>query len=155
MRNIKDRLKYLEIENLSHLRLQQRSEKAPFDDKNWRESYYFNATDEKNQMSLITTIGFLPNKKRSSGFVFILHKGKIALVNLLVSRDLNLYETDRFHIKKLSYRVEGIDWRLGYSSRNCSFDITYRPSNEFYSYPKDVGNFKSLFSEHIEQAGSF
>jgi hypothetical protein len=152
---IKDKLKYLEIENLSHLLLQKRSRKAPFNDKNWRESYYFNTTDEKNQVSVITTIGILPNKNRSSGFVVIIDKGKIAAAKLLISRDIKRYETDRFLLKKLSYRVEGIDWRIGYSSRNCIFDLLFRPLNEFYAYQKDAGDFSSLFSQHIEQAGFF
>jgi len=104
---------------------------------------------------LITTIGILPNKKRSSGFVIIIHKGKIALAKLLVSRDIKLHETDRFSLKNLSYNIEGIDWRIGYSSKNCTLDILFRPLNEFYSYPKDAQNVGSLFSEHIEQAGKF
>lgn len=155
--DIKERpkLKYLELEDLSHLLLLRRSNKDPFNSKNWRESYYFNVTDKKNQLSLITTIGILPNKKRSSGFVIILHKGKIALTKLLVSRDIKWHGTDRFSLKKLSYKVEGIDWRIGYGSKNCTFDILFRPLNEYYSYPRDTGNFSSLFSEHIEQAGSF
>jgi hypothetical protein len=150
--------KYLEIEDLSHLLLQRRSNKDPFNSKDWRESYYFNATDKKNQLSLITTMGIMPNKKRSSGFVIILHKGKIALAKLLVSRDIRWHETDSFNLKKLSYKIEGIDWRIGYGSKNCTFDILFRPLNEFYSYPKEkrnAGNFSSLFSEHIEQAGWF
>jgi hypothetical protein len=152
---IKEKLKYIEIENLSHLLLQKRSKKAPFNHKNWRESYYFNATDEKNQLSLITTIGILPNKRRSSGFVIIIHKGKISFAKLLISRDIKRYGTDEFILKKLSYNIEGIDWRLGYSWKKCTFDLLFRPLNEFYSYPKDTGNFNSLFSEHIEQSGTF
>jgi hypothetical protein len=153
--DIKEELKYLELEDLSHLLLQRRSNKHPYNNKNWRESYYFNVTDKKNQLSLITTIGILPNKKRSEGFVIILHKGKIALTKLLISRDIKWHETDRFSLKKLSFKIEGIDWRLGYSSKNCTFNILFQPLNEYHNYPKNSGDFTSLFSEHIEQAGWF
>lgn len=160
MEDIKERLEYLEIENLSHLLLQKRSKKAPFNDKNWRESYYFNVTDEKNKLSLITTIGILPNKRRCTGFVIIIHKGKIVYSKLLFSRDIKLHETDNFNLKRLSYQVEGIDWHLDYGSKKCSFDMVFRPINEFYSYinesdERGFGNFARLFSQHIEQAGTF
>jgi hypothetical protein len=158
--DIKEGLKYLEIENLSHLLLQRRSKKAPFNNKNWRESYYFNTTDEKKQLSLITTIGILPNKKRSSGFVIIIHKGKIALAKLLITRDIKWHESDRFGIAGLSYRLEGIDWRLRYRSKGCNFDMLFRPVNEFYSYNKknnqgNYGNSRMLFSQHIGEESAF
>jgi hypothetical protein len=159
---IKDRkeLKYLEIRDLSHLLLQKRSRRAPFTHRNWRESYYFNATDEKNRLSIITTIGILPNKGRSSGFVIVIHNGRVALAKLLITRDLNWHETDRFAIKELSYKVEGIDWRLGYNSKNCSYNLLFRPVNEFYSYHNENDQRKHnhsqmLFTQHIEQAGTF
>jgi hypothetical protein len=153
-------LSYLEIQDLSHLLLQKRSNNSPFTHKNWRESFYFNATDDKNKLSLITTIGILPNKRRSSGFVIIIHKGRIALAKLLITRDIRWHETDRCGIRGLSYNVEGIDWRLGYRSKRCNFDILFRPVNKFYSYNKDEnqgnrGNSRMLFSQHIEQAGIF
>jgi hypothetical protein len=152
---IKERLKYLEMADLSHLLLQKRSQKAPFTNRNWRESYYFNTTDEKNQISLITTIGILPNKGRSSGFVIVIHKGRIVVAKLLLSRGIDLHNTDRFDLGRLTYRIEGIDWRLGYDSKKCSFDLTFRPLNEFYHYPKGSENFDFLFTDHVEQAGIF
>jgi hypothetical protein len=57
------RLSYIEIDNLSHLLKQRRSLTGEYTQKNWRESYYFNATDEKTGLSLITTIGIVPNKR--------------------------------------------------------------------------------------------
>ncbi len=153
-------LGYIEIDRLSHLLLQQRSRSGEYRDSNWRESYYFNVTDEKKQLSLITTIGILPNRRRCSGFVIILHKGKIEVAKLLFSKDIRWHETHRFCLGELSYRVEGIDWRLRYRSKKCSFDMLFRPVNEFYSYHKEgdekgPGNFERLFSQHIEQAGLF
>jgi hypothetical protein len=160
--NIKERkdLKYLELQDLSHLLLQKRTKSSPFTHKNWRESYYFNTTDVKKQLSLITTIGILPNKKRSSGFVIIIHKGEIVHAKLLITRDIKLAERDRFAIRGLSYNVEGIDWHLGYKSKRCNFDMLFRPLNELYCYNKendhgDRGNSGMLFSQHIEQAGIF
>ncbi|UCF07359.1 MAG: hypothetical protein JSW28_06815 [Thermoplasmata archaeon] len=153
-------MSYLEIHELSHLLLQRRSDNYPFTHKNWRESYYFNTTDSKSRLSLITTIGILPNKKRSSGFVIIIHKGRIALAKLLVTRNISWHETDRCGIGGLSYRVEGIDWRLCYKSKRCNFNMLFRPVNKFYSYNKDDNtdshrNSSMLFSQHIEQAGIF
>jgi hypothetical protein len=153
-------LSYIEIQELSHLLLQRRSSIYPFIDTNWRESYYFNATDEKKQISLITTIGILPNRRRSSGFVIILKKGRIAFVKLLITKDIRWHETDNFCIRDLSYSLEGIDWRLNYTSKKCSFEVLFRPVNEYYYYvkkndKKGANNFERLFSQHIEQAGLF
>lgn len=151
---------YIEIEELSHILRQQSNASEIYKDINWRESYYFNATDQKKGLSLITTIGILPNRRRCSGFVIILSKGRIAFAKLLITRDIKWHETDLFRIKKLSYQVEGIDWRLQYRSKKCSFDILFRPINEYYCYAnegdkKSAGNFERLFSQHIEQAGLF
>lgn len=155
MGKIKTKLKYLEIADLSHLLLQRRSHCEPFNHREWRESYYFNATDENNQTSLITTIGILPNKKRSTSFVLVIRKGRIALAKLLVSRGIEWYNTDRFNLKQLSFKIEGIDWRLAYTSKKCSFDLTFHPLNEYNSYPEGSGNFDFLFTDHVEQAGTF
>ena len=152
------RLSYIEIDDLSHLLKQQRTSSGEYIDPNWRESYYFNATDENTGLSVITTIGILPNEGRSTGFVFILRNGKIILTKLLVDRNVRLHDTDRFQLGDLSYRVEGIDWRLRYRSKKCDFDILFRPLNEYYSYigsGKDAGVLKRLATQHIEQAGFF
>lgn len=153
-------LNYIEIQELSHLLLQRRSSNYPFTDINWRESYYFNVTDENKQLSLITTIGILPNRGRSSGFVIILNKGKIAFVKLLITRNIRWHETDNFCIRDLSYDIEGIDWRLSFTSKKCSFGLLFRPVNEYYYYVKKrdkeaANSFERLFSQHIEQAGLF
>ena len=87
--------------------------------------------------------------------MIVIHKGKVALAKLLITRDIKLHETDRFAIKDLSYHIEGIDWHLRYKFKKFGFDILFRPLNEFYSYPRDMGNATSLFSHHIEQAGTF
>jgi hypothetical protein len=159
-RKQKSGLNYIEIQELSHLLLQRRSSIYPFTDVNWRESYYFNATDEKKQISLITTIGILPNRGRCSGFVIILLKGRIAFVKLLMTKNIRWHETDSFRIRDLYYNIEGIDWRLNYTSKKCSFEILFRPINEYYYYvnkddKKSANNFERLFSQHIEQAGLF
>ena len=154
-------MKYLEIDHLSHLLEQRRSPSGEHADKNWRESYYFNATDERTGLSLITTIGTIPNKRRKrTGFVILLRKGAIVIGSPLLTRDIKLYETDRFRLGTLSYRVEGIDWRLNYHSKKCDLDILFRPMNKYYSYIKDpnktgVDLFGRLASQHIEQAGIF
>jgi hypothetical protein len=154
------KLGYIEIEELSHLLKQKSGKKEIYKNKNWRESYYFNATDHRKKLSLITTIGILPNRGRCSGFLIILHEGRIAFSKLLVTSEIRLHETDSFSIGKLDYQVEGIDWRLCYKSKKCSMDILFRPAHEYFSYFKNrreekTGNFGRLFSQHIEQAGLF
>ncbi|UCE75370.1 MAG: hypothetical protein JSV56_06635 [Methanomassiliicoccales archaeon] len=154
------KLGYIEIEELSHLLKQKRGKKEIYQDKNWRESYYFNATDNRKKLSLITTIGILPNRGRCSGFLIFLHKGRIAFSKLFVTSEIRLHETDNFRIRELTYQVEGIDWRLRYRSKKCSMNVLFRPVNEYFSYIKDrkeekTGNFGRLFSQHIEQAGQF
>lgn len=149
-------LGYIEIEDLSHLLRQRRKKSGIYKDRNWRESYYFNATDEKKGLSLITTIGIQPNRGYCSGFVIILSRGKIAFSKLMFTKDIRWHETDRFRIRDLSYSIEGIDWRLKYKSKECCFNMLFRPLNEFYTYTnQNAENFERLFAQHIEQAGFF
>jgi len=154
-------MKYLEIDELSHLLEQRRSLSGEHTDRNWRESYYFNATDEKTRLSFISTIGTIPNKRRKrTGFVILLRRGAIVIGKPLLTRQIRLHDIDRFQLGSLSYRVEGIDWRLRYRSKRCDLDVLFRPLNEFYTYIKNpkkkgVDLFGRLASQHIEQAGIF
>ncbi|MGA1820874.1 MAG: hypothetical protein ACMUHU_07700, partial [Thermoplasmatota archaeon] len=75
--------RYLDIGNINHL-IEQRNGGGVFDNKLWRESYYFNMTDPRNGISLITTIGQLPNRKRSAGFLLLIEGGKPTLLKPLV-----------------------------------------------------------------------
>ena len=121
--------RYLDIENINHL-LQQSDGGGIYRDSLWRESYYFNMTDPKNQLSLITTIGFLPNKKRSLGFLLIIKDKKPVFLKPLISLRRPVFSGYEFQIGQLSYSIQGTDWRLRYKDRKVSVDLRFSPINK-------------------------
>ena len=66
--------RYLDMDNINHL-IEQAGGGGAYDDRLWRESYYFNMTDHKSGLGLITTIGQLPNRRRSAGFLLLIKHG--------------------------------------------------------------------------------
>ncbi len=147
---------YIDLGEIEHLAIQARGGGA-FDDRDWRESYYFNLTDRRSGLSLITTIGMLPNRKRMAGFVLLLRDGKPAYLSPLVAFGKPRQERYAFRLKGLEYAVEGAGWRLRYQAGKCRFDLKFSPVNKIYAYIHDghAGAFSRLGTQHYEQSGLF
>jgi len=147
---------YIDLPQINHIALQAKGG-GVFDDRDWRESYYFNLTDRRSGLSLITTIGLLPNRNRSSGFVLLLKDGKAIFLSPLVEFKKPRPESFAFRLKGLEYSVEGAGWRLRYQARKCSFDLKFTPVNKIFPYihDGDEGAFSRLGTQHYEQSGIF
>lgn len=149
--------RYLDMENINHL-LQQSDGGGIYQDSLWRESYYFNMTDPKNQLSLITTIGFLPNKRRSAGFLLIIKDRKPVFLKPLISLRRPVFSGYEFQIGQLSYSIQGTDWRLRYEDRKLSMDLRFSPINKIFPYRTKLDEewpFERIGTQHFEQFGAY
>ena len=149
--------RYLDLENVNHL-IPQSKGGGIYDNRLWRESYYFNVTDPKLGISIITTIGMLPNKKRSVGFLLLLKNGNPFFLEPLISLKRPSFTGYEFRIGKLSYSVEGTDWRLRFESRRLGLNLRFSPINRIYPYRNDLDEewiFERIATQHYEQFGSY
>ncbi|MGA1873367.1 MAG: hypothetical protein ACMUHY_06815 [Thermoplasmatota archaeon] len=149
--------RYLDMDNINHL-IEQAGGGGAYDDRLWRESYYFNMTDHKSGLGLITTIGQLPNRRRSAGFLLLIKHGDPVLLRPLVSLARPVFTDHRIEVGCLSYSVQGIDWLLRYNDGRTSIDVRFTPINRIYAYRKDVGEETELdriATQHYEQFGAF
>lgn len=149
--------KYLDLENINHL-IEQSKGEGIYRNRLWRESYYFNMTDPKNDISLITTIGLLPNKKRSLGFLLIIKKGRPIFFKPLISLKKPVFTGYEFKIGGLKYSIQGIDWRLKYHDKRVKLDVRFYPINRIYPYRKGEEEdwiFERIGTQHYEQFGEF
>jgi len=148
---------YIEVDDMDHL-VQQSLGGGIFDHPLWRESYYFNMTDERSGITLITTIGMLPNKKRTAGFILLLKDLRTVLLKPLVVWKTPVHSDCSFKAKDLEYSVHGVDWRIRYHSRSLKIDIRFRPINKIFRYaagdPSDKA-FERIGTQHYEQSGEF
>lgn len=148
--------RYIDLDNFSHL-IRQSKGGGVYDHRLWRESYYFNMNDPRSGLSLITTIGILPNRKLLTGFFLLIKDNKTILLKPIIERKPAVFKDYSFDIKGLKYSVEGANWRLSYDSRKYIFDILFTPLNRIYGYvngEKDL-IFSSIGSQHYEQFGMF
>jgi hypothetical protein len=147
---------YIDLENISHLNSQAKVG-GVYDEKRWRESYYFNMTDPRTGITLITTIGILPNKKLNTGMFMLVKDGKVLAIKPLLERKRVRFTDYAFTIKGLEYRIEGTDWKLRFDSKKISFNILFRPINKIFPYFNDGPElfFSGLGSQHYEQFGVF
>jgi hypothetical protein len=149
-------LGYIDLEEINHLEASSRGV-SNSSDRLWRESYYFNMTDGTSGISLITTIGLLPNKGRTTGFVLIIRDSKVVLLMPLVVFGRAMFTDYRLCLKGLTYSVDGAGWRLILSSKRCDLDILFTPINRIHPYIKDTSDeiFSKIGSQHYEQFGTF
>jgi hypothetical protein len=148
---------YLDLENVNHL-FEQSIGEGTYRDTLWRESYYFNMTDPENNISVITTIGQLPNKKRDAGFLLIIKDKRPVFLKPLVSFKKPVFTGYEFNIGELRYSVHGTDWRLSYAGKGVNMDIWFTPMNRIYPYRKsdeDEWIFERIGTQHYEQFGKF
>jgi len=147
---------YIDLDHISHLN-RQRKGGGVYENKRWRESYYFSMTDPASKISVITTIGILPNRKLNTGLLTIIKAGRLVCIIPLFERREVRFIDYSFSIKNLSYSIEGTDWRLEYESGKFKMDLLFRPLNKIYSYfPEgDDSFFSCIGSQHYEQFGLF
>jgi hypothetical protein len=144
---------YIETEDICHL---DRTNERSFSDPNWRESYYFNMTDPRRGISMITTLGMVPNKKRTSGFVLVTKDGKTSLLRPVGKIGKPAFSDRTLGSGGLIYSVEGVNWRIEYRSRRVDLDLLFRPLNEVFPYSREGdGPIECIATQHYEQAGTF
>ena len=148
--------RYIELDSTNHLVQQSRGGDI-FNNKLWRESYYFFMSDDQSGLRLITTIGILPNRKLYTGLVLILLENKVIVLKPVIKYSKPIFDDYDFRVKGLKYSIEGIKWRLKYKSSNYSFNLLFTPLNKIYSYINEDNDvvFSRIGSQHLEQFGKF
>jgi hypothetical protein len=151
-------MRYIELDDLSHLnKVYKSTGDATLNHKQWRESYYFNVTDRSSKISLITTIGILPNRKLITGFVLIIKNNKIMRLRPLLQYKTPIFNDQSFYLKGLEFTVDGPNWILRYNSEDISFNLKFEPINKVYQYITHDHDLilHSIGSQHYEQFGLY
>ncbi len=151
-------LRYIELDDISHLNQATRDLKNnEHRSKLWRESYYFNMTDPTSGLSLITTIGILPNRNLITGFVLVFKDYKILKLKPLFNRKRQGYNDYSFDINGLEYIIEGPKWVLKFRSKDLEFELRFEPINKIYPYVTQDSDIilNSIGSQHYEQFGIY
>ncbi len=125
----------------------------PTEELKWRESYYYNWVDLKNEISGFSTIGIVPNEHRRE-FVFLLflkEKNEIYYKEpplLYYKDDINTMLRD----KKLSYKlIKPFNlWQIEYNSRRMRLSFSFE--TRFPTYNFGIGSSASWY-RHFEASG--
>jgi hypothetical protein len=125
----------------------------PSTESKWRESYYFNWVDLKNEISGFSTIGIVPNENRRE-FVFLLFlkdKNEVYYKEpplLQYKESINSMLTD----KKLSYKLikPFKVWQIDYISRKLKFKIKFETRFPTFSFGLDSS---ASWHQHFEASG--
>ncbi|MFB0562280.1 MAG: hypothetical protein ACETWM_13835 [Candidatus Lokiarchaeia archaeon] len=125
----------------------------PDDRLKWRESYYFNWADAKNNVSGFTTIGILPNEKRRE-FVFLLfiddetdvHYQEPPLEKYV--DDINEMLTDN----SLTYQLVSPfqTWKIIYTCPKFEFNLTFETRFPTHDFGRDSS---ASWHGHFEASG--
>ncbi len=148
---------YIELDDLDHLDGQSGGG-GVFDHPAWRESYYFNMTDTKSGITIITTIGMLPNKSRTAGFLLVMKNNETILLRPLIVFKRPLHSDCSFRAKELEYTVKGVNWKICYESKNVKLNLVFKPVNKLFAYANgDTSDavFEKIGTQHYEQSGTF
>lgn len=125
----------------------------PTNQLKWRESYYFNWVDLKNEISGFSTIGIVPNESRRE-FVFLLFLKERNEV-YYKEPQLDFYKNDisiMLKDNRLSYRLikPFKNWKIEYNSRRLKLNITF--NTRFPTYAFGIGSSVS-WHQHFEASG--
>lgn len=128
--------------------------------KEWNESYYFYFYDPQNNIGGFTRIGFTPNRKEGSGYLFLFYKDEI----LVFHKSIEIFEVPEvIQVEPLQFRPE---WTITFSgvmaaegtARNVSMMLTFHPLSAEFSYlecvdqsQREIG--KVVCEDHYEQMG--
>jgi hypothetical protein len=151
-------MRYIELDDICHLnQVYKNNGDLALKNKRRRESYYFNMTDPNSKISLITTIGILPNRKLITGFILIIKDNKIMRLRPLIQYKTPIFNDHSFYLKGLEYKVDGPNWILRYNSEDINFNLKFEPINKVFQYITREQDLilNSIGSQHYEQFGIF
>ncbi len=121
----------------------------------WRESYYFNVMDSKNNIFSVSTMGYMPYENDSHYFSIVYVDGKlythINYKKLKNENDLRENPTDgqqSFTIVK-----ENKEWEIQIQERRYQLNYTWAGRFPVYEYPGGWQIPNILEQKHYEQSG--
>lgn len=126
-------------------------EKVPL----WRESYYFNVMDPKNDIFIVSTMGYMPNEKESHYFSILYVDGKlynhINFRKLKAESDLKENPTDGY--SSFTILKENKEWEVKLEKRKFQMQYTWTGRFPVYEYPGGWQIAGILEQQHYEQSG--
>ncbi len=125
--------------------------KVPF----WRESYYFNVMDPKNNIFSVSTMGYMPNEKESHFFSILYVDGKfynhINFRKLKAESDFKENPTDGY--SRFTIIKENKEWEVKLEKRKFQMQYIWTGRFPFYEYPGGWQIPGILEQQHYEQSG--
>ena len=121
----------------------------------WRESYYFNAMDPKNNIFTVSTMGYMPNEKTSHYFSVLYVDDKlyshVGFQQLKDEEDIRENPSDGSSCFTLI--KENDEWKISLKKRKFKMSYSWKGRFPVYEY---IGGWKIpniLMQEHYEQSG--
>ncbi|MHA1784575.1 MAG: DUF7065 domain-containing protein [Candidatus Helarchaeota archaeon] len=121
----------------------------------WRESYYFNFMDPKNNIFGVSTMGYMPNEKASHYFSVLYVDDKLySHVGYQKLNDESDYKENPTDGKSSFTLIKEHDtWKVGLKKRKFKLEFTWKARFPVYQYPGGWKIPKILEQEHYEQSG--
>ena len=121
----------------------------------WRESYYFNVMDPKNNIFSVSTMGYMPNEKVSHYFSVLYVDDKLYSHGDYVKlKDDDDYKENPSDGKSsFSLVKEHEKWQIGLKKRKFELEYTWTGRFPVYEYPNGWKIPNILHQEHYEQSG--
>ncbi len=126
-------------------------EKKPF----WRESYYFNVMDPKNNIFSVSTMGYMPNERESHYFSILYVDDRLYThINFpKLKDDSELQENPTDGKQKFTIFKENQDWKIEIKERKYQLEYNWRARFPTYEYPGGWQIPGILEQQHYEQSG--
>jgi hypothetical protein len=125
----------------------------PGKSNNWRESYYFNWVDLKNEVSGFTTLGILPNKGKRELVFILFYDNKMEVYyrepdTVVADKDFSSLIKDN----KLQYKlIDPLDkWMIHYNSRKIEVNIKFNTRFPIHHFGEDSS---ASWHQHFEASG--
>jgi hypothetical protein len=121
----------------------------------WRESYYFNVMDPKNNIFSVSTMGYMPSEGESHYFSTLYVDGKLYThINYKKLRDeSSLKENPSDGHQSFTILKENREWGINIVKRQFQLEYTWTGRFPVYEYPGGWQIPTILEQQHYEQSG--
>jgi len=121
----------------------------------WRESYYFNVMDPKNNIFSVSTMGYMPYENYSHYFSIVYVDGKLfTYINYKKLKNENdLRENPSDGKQSFTLVKENKEWEIQIQERRYQLNYTWTGRFPVYEYPGGWRIPNILEQNHYEQSG--
>lgn len=121
----------------------------------WRESYYFNVMDPKNNIFSVSTMGYMPTEMESHYFSIVYVDGKLYThINFpKLKSQTDLRENPSDGAQSFTILKENHEWKIEIKERNFQLEYLWQGRFPVYEYPGGWRIPGVLEQAHYEQSG--